>query len=278
MSNDSSNSEQSKGLRTKPGTDEPSPTRLAPSAPKVPWSPWLAVVYAVVVYFVAQVAASIIIVLYPHYKGWNSPRTTMWLNNSVLSQFLYVLLAEALTFSAIWWFIRRRGAGLRAIGWRRPRWMDPVFALSGFAVYFMVYGLFYTLAKHFLPHLNVTQKQDLGFTSVTGHGDLLLTFLSLVVLPPLVEETVFRGFVYTGLKNKLRPLWAGLATSLLFAMAHLEFGSGKPLLWIAAIDTFTLSLVLCYLREKTNSLWPGIVLHGLKNALAFVSLYVITLR
>jgi len=95
------------------------------------------------------------------------------------------------------------------------------------------------------------------------------------VLPPLIEETVFRGFVYSGLRTKLKPVVAALITSAVFASLHLEFGNGKPLLWVAALDTFTLSMVLCYLRQKTNSLWPGIVLHALKNGLAFMSLFVI---
>jgi membrane protease YdiL (CAAX protease family) len=59
----------------------------------------------------------------------------------------------------------------------------------------------------------------------------------------------------------------------LFGVAHLQFGSGAPLLWVAALDTFTLSIVLCYLREKTGSVWAGVFLHAIKNAIAFVALF-----
>ena len=55
----------------------------------------------------------------------------------------------------------------------------------------------------------------------------------------------------------------------------MEFGSGQPLLWVAALDTFTLSMVLCYLRQETDSLWPGILLHALKNCIAFITLFVL---
>lgn len=246
-----------------------------PGYARVPWSPWAAVVYAILVYFAAQLLASFIVIIYPHLRGWDANRAQAWLNNAVTAQFWYVLFAEALTFGAIWWFVRRRKSSLRAIGWRRLRLGDPLSALAGFAAYFLAYAVLLTIATHLFPSLNVNQKQDLGFSSASGDGSLALTFLSLVVLPPLVEETVFRGFVFTGLRNKLRPVWAALFTSVLFASAHLEFGSGKPLLWVAAIDTFTLSLVLCYLRQKTDSLWPGIFLHALKNGVAFVTLFVI---
>jgi membrane protease YdiL (CAAX protease family) len=261
-------------------SSEPNPEVAAKQQPttifsKVPWSPGAAIIYAVVVYFVAQLLASLIIVIYPHLRRWNHARGESWLTNTVTAQFWYVLFAEALTFGAIWWFIRRRKASLRAIGWRKPALWDPLYALAGFAAYFVGYVVLLTIVTHIFPSLNVNQKQQLGFTNASGTVNLWLTFISLVVLPPLAEETVFRGFVFTGLRTKLKPVVAALLTSALFATAHLEFGSGQPLLWVAALDTFTLSLVLCYLRYKTDSLWPGIFLHGLKNGIAFVSLFLI---
>ena len=152
---------------------------------------------------------------------------------------------------------------------------DPLLTLAGFAVYFISYSILLTIATHIFPAINVNQKQQLGFQNASGSRDLILTFISLVVLPPFVEETVFRGFIFTGLRNNLKWWWSALLTSVIFASAHLEFGSGQPLLWSAAIDTFTLSMVLCYLRQKTDSLWPGILLHALKNCIAFVALFIL---
>jgi membrane protease YdiL (CAAX protease family) len=248
---------------------------VIPPSRRVPWSPWAAVIYAVVVYFAAQILASVLLVIYPHLRGWDKSTAENWINNTVTAQFWFVLFAEALTFGAIWWFIQRRKGNLRSIGWRRIGWFDGVYALAGFAAYFVGYLVLLSIATHLFPALNVDQKQQLGFTDTSGTVNLLLTFVSLVVLPPVVEETVFRGFVFTGLLGKLKPVLAAILTSVLFASAHLQFGSGKPLLWVAAIDTFTLSLVLCYLRYKTNSLWPGILLHGLKNGVAFVTLFLL---
>jgi membrane protease YdiL (CAAX protease family) len=242
---------------------------------KVPWGPWVAVLYAIIVYFAAQIAASLIVVIYPHLRGWDHDVATDWLDNSVIAQFWYVLFAEAITFGAIWWFIRRQKGTLSGIGWKRFRFWDPVAALAGFAAYFIGYAIVLSIATHLFPSLNVNQKQQLGFQDANGGIGLILTFLSLVVLPPLVEETVFRGFVFTGLRNKMSWVWAAVLTSALFATAHLEFGSGQPLLWVAAIDTFCLSLTLCYLRQTTNSLWPGIFLHALKNGIAFVTLFIL---
>lgn len=244
-------------------------------AKKVPWGPWVAVLYAVVIYFVSQFIASLIVIIYPHIRGWGSVRAEHWLVGATTAQFWYVLFAEALTVGAIWLFVRSRKSSLRAIGWRRFDWWAIVYALAGFAAYFVAYIILFTIATHLVPSLNVNQKQELGFDHAQGTLNLWLAFISLVILPPLAEETVFRGFVFTGLRNRLSPVWAAIGTSLLFAAAHLEFGSGKPLLWVAALDTFTLSLVLCYLRYKIDSLWPGIFLHAIKNGLAFVTLFLL---
>lgn len=259
--------EQASELITKAGR----PQILA----SVPWRPWTAVIYAIGVFFVAQFVATLLISIYPRLRGWNGGAGVDWLTNSVIAQFWFVLFAEMLTFGAIWWFMHRRKAGLRSIGWRYPRWWDSVAALAGFAVYFIGYAILLAIVTHLLPSLNVNQKQQLGFQNASGGFDLILTFISLCVLPPLVEETVFRGFVFTALRGSLKWIWAALITSVLFATAHLEFGSGQPLLWVAALDTFTLSMVLCYLRQETDSLWPGIMLHALKNSIAFVTLFIL---
>jgi membrane protease YdiL (CAAX protease family) len=131
-----------------------------------------------------------------------------------------------------------------------------------------------SVAKVLIPSLNVEQQQQLGFQPTTSHIGLILTFISLVVLPPLVEEFIMRGFLFTSLLRRLKVVPSIVITSIIFASAHLQFGSDAPLLWVAAIDTFMLSLVLCYMRYKTGSLWPGIFLHALKNCVAFLSIFI----
>lgn len=235
-----------------------------------------AVLYAVIVYFVAQILAGAMVFTGRLLQTGDNERQILdWMRHAVTAQFWYVLLAEAITFGAIWWFVRWRKSTLRSIGWRGVRWRDPVYTFIAFWVYFIGYAVLLTVLTSLIPAIDTNQKQELGFDSVYGGLPLLLTFVSLVVLPPLVEEIVFRGFMYTGLRRKFKPWLSILITSCVFGLAHLQLGSGNPPLWVAGIDTFTLSLVLCYLRQKTDSLWPGIFLHASKNMIAFVVIYVL---
>jgi membrane protease YdiL (CAAX protease family) len=125
-----------------------------------------------------------------------------------------------------------------------------------------------------VPGVNADQSQQVGFDSASGGGPLTLVFLGLVVLPALTEEILVRGFLFGGLRNKLPFVSSALITSGLFGMAHLQLGNGSSPLWIAAVDTFILSLVLVWLREKTGNIWAGVIVHMAKNSIAFLSLFI----
>ena len=241
----------------------------------VTWGPSAAVLYTLVVYFISQIIAVNLISIYPLMQHWSSDQVTNWLQDSPVAQFFLILLIESLVILLLHWFLKYRKTNFRAIGWnRRPIWTDIAYALAGFGAYFVGLNfVVFPLVKSIIPKLDFNQKQDLGFT--TTHGSvLILVFISLAILPPLVEETLVRGFLYTGLRAKLPKYIAALIASIMFGAAHLELGSGHPPLWTAAIDTFFLSLILVYLRQKTDSLYASIGVHFLKNSLAFAALFI----
>jgi membrane protease YdiL (CAAX protease family) len=189
------------------------------------------------------------------------------------AMFFEILAIELITLYLVYLFLNWRKLSFRSLGLNQPAVKHIAYALSGFALYFLLYIVVLIIAKQLIPSLNFDQKQDLGFEPSNTQA-LLPVFISLVVLPPITEEIVVRGFLFGGLRTKLPFITSAVITSLLFAAAHLsEGGSGAGLLWVAGIDTFVLSMVLCYLREKTGSLWPSIGVHMLKNGLAFVVLF-----
>lgn len=194
-----------------------------------------------------------------------------WLSNTTVGQFVATVVLEAVAIGLLLLFLRRRKSGLKQLGLRgRPKLKDVGYAVGGFFIYMLMYIPIATLASKVI---NIEQEQQVGFENARGAG-LILVFISLVVLPPVIEEITMRGFLYNGLKNKFSLWWATILTSIIFAIAHLQFGSDAPLLWVAALDTFILSLVLVRLREKTGRLWAPIGLHALKNMIAFLSLFV----
>lgn len=90
---------------------------------------------------------------------------------------------------------------------------------------------------------------------------VLWSSLDAVVWAPLVEEIVFRGFLYSTLRRFLRPVWAAIVSAILFGSVH-----GYSLEGFLAIawSGFLWALVF----EKSRSLWPGILAHAVSNSLA----------
>jgi len=243
----------------------------------IPWNPWLGLIFVLLVFVGSEILGSLLVSLYPLSRHWSSQQATDWLN-TVPAEFVFIVLAEAAVVISIYLFTRRYKQGFKLIGLRRPRWSDPLFGVAAVLPYFVLYLLTVGVVSSLVHSLNVNQQQQLGFNNVTGGGQLLMTFISLVILPPIAEEIMVRGFLYSSLKKALPTIWAVLLTSALFAAAHLPEGGSSGPLWIAALDTFVLSLVLIYLREKTGGLYASMTLHAIKNGVAFTALFALHLR
>lgn len=247
---------------------------------KLPWGGWEAVGIVLFIYYFAQLFGGIIATVIAALQGKTGEAASQWLQGSPVGQFAIIFFVELITLGLLYFFLRRRNASFKTLGLKgKPSWKDAGYVLLGFAAYFLLYIVVVNTLKALIPGLDVQQEQEVGFETAKGLS-LIFVFLSLVVLPPVTEEIVTRGFLYTGLRQQFaKPLLAALLTSALFGVAHLQAGLGKPLLWIAAIDTFVLSMVLIGLREKTRDrLWAPIGLHVLKNLIAFVTLFVFHAR
>jgi sodium transport system permease protein len=249
-------------------------SRLQKSDEKVNWTPLEAVGITIAIYFTSQIVVALGIGAFGSLFGWDSAELSDNLEGTI-PQFIYILCVEALTVGLLYYFMKRRKTPWSAIGFVKPKLTDIAYALAGFGVYFVGYAFIVSsLVQKYLPQVDTNQRQDLGFDTSVAGPELIFIFLSLVILPPLVEEILVRGFLFTGLRNKLPLMSAAIVTSIVFATAHLQWGSDAPLLWSAAIDTFVLSMVLVYVRHRSGSLWPGIGIHFLKNGIAFLALFV----
>ena len=197
------------------------------------------------------------------------PNSHQSLDNSVAAQFIYILIAEGLAAWLVLRIVKKRGLKLSAIGLgRKPNQTDLVKAAIGFGAFYALLIIAGLIVNTISPDLT-NQKQNVGFNNINNGLENVMAFISLVILPPLGEEILVRGYLYSGLRKIMKFLPALVVTSLFFGAAHLQLGSGTPLVWAAAIDTFLLSIVLVYLRERTGALYAGMLVHMLNNLLAF---------
>ena len=180
---------------------------------------------------------------------------------------LIYLLTLLIAIGVPWIANKKYRLSLDDIGLGRlPTWTDIWMTPVGLIVYFILTTVLIAAATSLFPSFDVKEVQDTGFADLNFRYEYIVAFITLVVIAPIAEEILFRGYLF-GKLLKVVPIWiAVLATSLLFGFVH---GA-----WNVAIDTFALSIILCVLRLTTGSLWAPIMLHMTKNGIAFYLLFI----
>ena len=180
---------------------------------------------------------------------------------------LFVVLVPIALFKR--WHVTRKDLGLDQL----PTWTDIGLAPVGFIVATILAGIFTAIFSAF-PWFDAEAAQNLGFNTYIGGFDRVIAFVTLVVVAPVAEEIIFRGWLYglmrketsTKMTNAWSMILSSLLVSLLFGLVHFQ--------WNVSVNVFALSLVLCALREITGTINAGILVHMLKNGVAFWLLYV----
>jgi len=228
-------------------------------------SPWRVILNVLLIFILSQVVAIFLVGVGMQLA--NQPISE--LDNSANLQFIYVLLAEGLAVGMVMFILSHRKMSLASIGLgRKPKWPDLLRGIIGFAAFYALLIVATIILNILFPNLD-KGTQDVGFNNLNGTTANLIAFVALVILPPLGEEPLVRGYLYSGLRSRLKFIPALVITSILFGAAHLQTGAGSELLWAAAANTFILSAVLVYLREKSGALYAGMLVHMLNNAIAF---------
>lgn len=94
-------------------------------------------------------------------------------------------------------------------------------------------------------------------------------FLGVVVAAPLWEEAVFRGVLYSALRERMALEWVCLITAAMFAVVHLT-----PLLMPYL---FVMGIALALLRAFHGNLWAPLIMHATVNFLASITVLLVIL-
>ncbi len=184
---------------------------------------------------------------------------------SAIITFLFSALVEGAFLIAPFYFANRtipafgnhRRSVLNSLGFRHFQWLN---ALSMIVLLFLAFYLINGFYQYVITvfHLNLqTNDQVILQQSKEAPLTTYATLIASVLVAPICEETFFRGFVFAGFLNRMPVAVAILLSSLLFAIAHADLGSFAVL--------FFIGLALAFVRWRTRSIWPGILLHLLNN-------------
>lgn len=135
---------------------------------------------------------------------------------------------------------------------------------TGLSVAMMGFGfnLLLGILFNFLPEAWLSSYEEAADTAFAG--ELWMVAIMVGIAAPVVEELVFRGLIYTRLKQGMPVMVAAVITAVWFGVMH-----GHPL-WITYAAV--LGLIMVWIFERTKSLFASILFHFGYNLVAVVEM------
>ena len=241
------------------------------------WLSWSSGVSSFVVYLASYIGLSAAVEIGSEALGTRLAET--WVDTSYLG---LVIMSAAVAYALGMWTLtslqvsipggmesipggidtERAGLDWREIGYRtKSVGRDVLTGVAGFfaAIPFLLIAamIAWGLARTVFKHIPTPQQPFEDIISQGGVLGIVLTFIAASVVAPIVEETFFRGVLYTTLRGRMGVWGAVMLSSAMFAVVHPLPGGFLPI--------FALACVFALMRERTGSLLPSMVCHSVYN-------------
>jgi len=190
---------------------------------------------------------------FPFHSRWAILAILVAASTFLVSDYLF----EVAIFTFIAFVIIRNKLALGAIIGRVPSGYDwwPIVLLTGGGI---LYSVGSSLAIIYpLYHLDSELVNELLAEEIIP-GSAMYSFISLVVLAPILEEVLFRGLIFSRLTKKWNMTWGMILSSLAFGLLHMD-----------PIGAFVFGIMTCVLYVRTKTLLVPMVLHAMNNLLAW---------
>jgi membrane protease YdiL (CAAX protease family) len=168
--------------------------------------------------------------------------------------------AHLLTFLICWAVVRgfKKRPFLASLGWHWAGhsvlyWIGISIAIIGSLI------LFNNLLLKVLPQAETPFDEMLKASVPVKYAvAFMATFTA-----PFIEEVIYRGVLYGGLRSRISVVPTILTVTMLFAAVHmLQYQGG----WVTIVSLAVLSLILTIVRARTKSILPPVLIHTINNA------------
>ena len=218
-----------------------------------PWGRVTTIGLGIIAMLIGQIAALLALSW-----GYNSALTHLPnLAQDGIAVSLIIIVSTPVQVGLLMLMARQTGMGaFDYLGLKLPRKGEVIFGILVMAAFIIVGNLVSWLTGHDI----VTSFQYDIYRSASAAGWLPVLWLAVVVVTPIGEEVLFRGFLFRGWHRSPRDVWWVIAaTALLWGVSHLQY----HLFVIAQI--IVVGLILGWFRWVTGSTLLTILLHGLVN-------------
>ena len=231
-----------------------------PNPDNPPWSLLQALLIwaaSVLLLLVPQVCA-LVYVAY-HYEGVIPSKAVLFADKTFFLILVSALLpVHVLTLGLVWAVVTLRGkiSAKKALGWSWSANFGIVKSV-GLAILLLMIAML-------VSYRFGGQDTDIERLLQSSRAAALITAVLAATTAPLVEETIYRGLLYSAFRRAIGPVFAVIVVASMFAGLHvLQYWPNA-----GAISAITLlSVVLTIVRARTGRLLPCFVIHLVFNGI-----------
>jgi len=175
---------------------------------------------------------------------------------------LFIMISAPVQVALLVLFAARTGGGaLEYLGLVLPRRGEVLVGIGAVVALLVIAdALTWLLGRAIVPNF----QNDL-YSSASAAGSLPLLWLAVVVVTPIGEETLFRGFLFRGWLREPRDVWPVIiVTALIWAMLHVQYD------WYVMSQEFAIGVLFGWLRWASGSTILTMLLHGVVNFEAMI--------
>ena len=175
-----------------------------------------------------------------------------------------VSVTELILLVPVWLLaVHKYGAGPGDLGFRRFKSADLAI---GCVLIIFSYSVDFCYALILAP-FNLRIQAD--WSPLLGSLPSPWMFVvGAALIAPIVEELFFRGFVFAGFRTRYGWKKAAAISAFVFAIFHLQL--------TFLIPGFILGYIFAYLYQRSNSIWPGIIMHTSVNTIGLLFSFLAT--
>jgi len=228
-----------------------SPAPQDQKPPDPPWGPGATVAWTLTALLLGMVVASGFYVVWT--GGESQPSSN--LSNGVVVAF-GIFISTPVQLAVVMFAAQlRRWPPAVYLSLVPPRRAEIILAVACIVVLAVVFDGFLYLVGHEL----VSSFQVDTWRSAASAGWLLWLWIAIVVVAPIGEEVIFRGFLFRGLAKPGWEVHAIGGIALVWALLHIQYD------WLVVAQIFLLGLVLGWFRWASGSTLLTIGMHVLIN-------------
>jgi membrane protease YdiL (CAAX protease family) len=244
-----------------------------PADPDRPgWGPLLGIgvwLFSVAAILLVPVAVVIVWYVLDKQRGVEVP---LWTDRDALVEYLQsprlllvqiysTIIAHLISLGLCWMVVTRLKSRpfLKTLGWDWGGWYVARWLLFSFAVFMAIIGVDLILSR-------VLPQSESPFTQILNKSYQIKVAVAVLATfsAPFIEEVIYRGVLFAGLRKFLGVRSTIIAVTVLFAGVHVPQYWGQ---WASIAGLLLLSLILTIVRARTRSILPCVVIHFVNNSI-----------